>query len=95
MSIAAHSGREIVLFSNYSVADLELQRLDDLQDSSVVLLTDDRLEDSLEANCWCHGAFRQCGDTADSRALHYPQNFTVLRMAKSILPRRFHQPHQQ
>ena len=26
-------------------------------------------------------------DTADSRALHYPQDLTVLRIAKSILPR--------
>ena len=60
-SIAAHSGREIVLFSNYAVVVLEMQRLDDLQDSSVVLLADDRVEDSLDANCWCYGAFRQCG----------------------------------
>ena len=46
-SIAAHSGREIVLFSNYAVVVLEMQRLDDLQDSSVVLLADDRVENSL------------------------------------------------
>ena len=52
-----------------------MQRLDDLQDSSVVLLADDRVEDSLDANCWCYGAFRQCGGTADSRALHLSAEF--------------------
>ena len=39
------------------------------------MLTDERLEDSLDANCWCHGAFRQCGGTADSRALHLSARF--------------------
>ena len=51
---------------------------DDSQDSPVVSLTDDRLEDSPDANRWCHGAFPQWEGTIegeDERPLHLSARF--------------------
>lgn len=52
-----------------------MQRLDDSQNMLVVLLTDNRLEVSLDTNCWLHGACRLSDGTADGRPLHKSASF--------------------